>query len=208
MIHVEPISYSNNLRIEIANSTFHESIEVCFLKVARGHIILPNITATVTVKNIIVSNNDQHYYGNDLILGTNVELYFSNIVFAYNNYKYKSIIKLHSFVMLFHLSNMFISNKARYIIKAQSESPFFIRNFATVSIVDNIAYKVILQKNSTDNFGVPICPIQVCDDKSSNRLDDIDSVDCTFMLLNNTEMISKLLPGQFLPFIDTNLYMV
>ena len=96
--------------------------------------------------NLTVLNNVQRYYGNDLILITNAYVFFSKTCFAYNSYKYNSVIKLHSSMMYFHLSNRFIKNKARYLIKAQEESLFFIHRFTTVSVVDNIAYKVILQE--------------------------------------------------------------
>ena len=48
---------------------------------------------------------------------------------------------------------------------------------------------------------MPICLLQVYDTETSIQSDDLDAINCTLLLLNNTEMISKSQPGQFLPFI-------
>ena len=182
MIHVEPMSDSNNVQIQILNSKFHSNIGVHFLKVARSHTVFPNIFATDCLTNITVSNNDQEYYGDDLILSTNTHVILSNNIFAYNNYKYKSVIKLQSSIIFFVLSNRFISNKARYIIKAQAGSLFYIQNFANVSVVDNIAYKVMLQHNS----GVPRYSLQVSIYKHNIPADDIDDIKVTVLSLINS----------------------
>ena len=66
---------------------------------------------------------------------------------------------------------------------------------ATVNLIDNIAYKVVQQVNTPDNSGVPICPLQFYDTKHDIQFDDLDDINCLILLLNNTEMISKSLPG-------------
>ena len=203
MIYVEPLSQSNIVHILIVNSTFHNNTEVRFLEVG-GHIVLPNIITSVFLTNLTVLNNDQRYYGNDLILITNAYAFLSKTCFAHNNYKYNSVIKLHSSMMDFQLSNRFIKNKARYLIKAQEGSMFFIHRFTTVSVVDNIAYKVILQQNTPDNFGTSTCPLQVYYIHRCGKLINLESLYCTFILQNNIEMVLKPLPGQFLPLINTN----
>ena len=203
MLYVEPFSQSNLVHILIVNTTFHNNTEVHFLKVG-GHIVLPNIMTSVFLTNLTVLNNDQRYYGNDLILITNAYAFLSKTCFAHNTCKYNSVIKLHSSMTYFLLSNRFIKNKARYLIKAQEGSMFFIHRFATVSVVDNIAYKVILQENTSDNFGAAICPLQVHDIHRRGQPINLDSIYCIFILLNNTEMVWRPLPGQFLPFINTN----
>ena len=202
MIYVEPF---NKVYIKFEKSIFHFNINACFFKVARNDGILPSAMAFVRLIDLIVSNNDQNYHADDLILIANAYVMFSNNTFMNNYYKYNSVLKLQSSVTYFIDSNRFTNNKARYIIKAQRASVFFIQAFATVSVVDNIAYKVIvLQENTPDNSGVPLCPLQVYRIKYTIELDDLDGINCTLLLLNNTEMISKSLPGQFLPFINVN----
>ena len=201
MIHVSPSTFSEIVAyIVISNSTFHNNKDVHFLQVERED--LPNTITHVFLTNLIVSNNDHQKFGGDLIFITNGDVHMTNNVFIGNYYKYKSLITLHSSMLYFQLTNSFIKNKARYIINAQRESIFFIFIFATVSIVDNIAYKVVLQVNTP---GVSNCPLQVSDTyQGGTPFGDLDSINCTFSLLNNIEMISKSLPGQFPPFNDIN----
>ena len=201
MIHIESVY---NVVISIENSTFHNNTGVCFLKIPRHNGVISNVMGSVFLVDVMVSNNDQHYHGDDLICVTNAYVTFSNNAFVDNYFKYNSIIKLQFSMTYLVDSNRINNNKARYIIKAQRGSIFFIQNFATVSIVNNIAYKVVLHENSADNSGVPICPLQFYDTSHTVGLDDLDGINCTLILLNNTEMILKSLPGQFLPFIDVN----
>ena len=199
MIYVSPSIFSEiKSYIVISNSTFHNNKDVHFLRVERNNGALPNMITNVFLTNLIVSNNDHQRFGDDLIFITNGDVRMANNVFVGNYYKYKSLIALHSSILYFQLSNSFIKNKARYIINAQRESIFFIFIFAAVSIVDNIAYKVVLQVNTP---GVSKCPLQVYDIYEQRIYYGIlNKINCTFSLLNNTEMISKSLPGQFPPF--------
>ena len=85
---------------------------------------------------------------------------------------------------------------ARYIIKAQKGSTFYIEVFATVSVTHNIAYKVVVHENLPSFSRTPTCPLQVSKAENTNTLNGIK---CTFMLLNNSEMISRY---QFLPYMN------
>ena len=204
MIYVQAITCAYHGFIQIDNSTFSNNTDVCFLKVTGDNGIIPYIVINVFLNNLTVSNNDQHHYGKDLILIEDAYVMLSSNIFVNNDFKYKSVIKLQSSVTNFLDNNIFIKNKSRYIIKAQSRSSFFIHNSATVAIVDNVAYKVLIQENIVDKSGVLKCPLQVYDTILNYRLDDLDSITCTFVLLNNTEMISKYLPGydQLNPYIN------
>ena len=202
MIYVKLSSYSNRGYIQIDNSTFHNNINVCFLKVTEYFGYIPNIVANVVLTDLTVSCNNQQYYGNDLIFITNARVIFSNSVFIDNYYEYNSIIKLHYSRIYFIRKNRIIKNKARYIIKAQRGSIFYLHSSATVNIVGNVVYKVVIQEYNIEHSEVHIlCPLQVY---SNILFANIDAFNCTFLLLNNTEMISKSLPGQFLPFININ----
>ena len=204
MIHVSPSTFTEiKPYIVISNSTFHNNKNVHFLRVERKNGALPNMNTHVFLTNLIVSNNDHQKFGGDLIFITDGHVRMANNVFIGNYYKYKSLIALHSSMLYFQLSNSFIKNKARYIIIAQRESIFFIFIFAAVSIVDNIAYKVVLQVNTpgVSNF----CPLQIYDTYEHRvYFGNLDNINCTFSLLNNIEMISKSLPGQFPPFNNIN----
>ena len=205
MIYVKPSIFSEIIGyIVIENCTFHNNKDVRLLEIAREHGALPNTITYVFLLNLVVSNNDDENFDSDLILVTNGYVNLANNVFIANYYKHRSIISFHSSMIYFKLSNTFINNKARYIIKAQRGSVFFIQCFATVYIVDNVAYKVLVQENPLDNLGVPICPLQVYGNEQSIQSDDLDGINCTFLLLNNTEMISKSLPDHLFPSINTN----
>ena len=201
MIHVQPLSYSKQVYMKIDSSTFHNNINVCFLKVTEYYGYIPNIVTNVALTGLTVSYNNQHYYGRDLILITNARVLCSNNIFIDNYYEYNSVIKLHYSRIYFIRNNRIIKNKARYIIKAQRGSIFYLHSFATVIIVGNVVYKVVIQENTIERSEVHICPLQVI---SNIQFANIDAINCTFLLLNNTEMISKSLPDQFLPFNNIN----
>ena len=202
MIYVKLLSYSNQVIIKIDNSTFHNNINVCFLVVTEYDGYIPNVVANVVLTDLTVSNNIQHYYGNDLILLNNAKVLFTNNIFVDNYYEYNSVIKLHYSRIYFIRKNRIVKNKARYIIKAQTRSILYLHSFATVIIVGNVVYKVVIQENTIEHSEVHIlCPLQVFSDI---EFANIDAINCTFLILNNTEMISKSLLDQFLPFINVN----
>ena len=60
MIYVKVSSYSNQGYIKIDNSTFHNNINVCFLKVTEYYGYIPNIVANVILTGLTVSCNNQH----------------------------------------------------------------------------------------------------------------------------------------------------
>ena len=203
MIYVEPLSYYRQGCIEIERSTFHNNTDVCFLKFSKNYAITRNLVASVFLFNLTVSNNNQQYHSNDLIFIKNGYVLFSNNVFVGNYNKYKSIIKLQSCVIYFMKNNRFNKNKVRYVLRGQIGSILFLHVFATVSVLDNIAYKVIIQENTPDTSGVPKCPLHFFDSEHIIEFDDLDGINCSFLVLNNTEMISKSLPNQLFPFINT-----
>ena len=127
MIYVESLTYSHHGFIHISNSTFHNNTDVGFLRITEDYNVMPNILqVSVSLTDLTISNNDQQYYSNDLILITNAYVVLSNNVFANNYYKYKSVIKLQSSAIYCTGKNRFTKNKARYIIKAQMRSMLFI----------------------------------------------------------------------------------
>ena len=197
MIYVLSLSSVSQGYLIIENSTFQDNTDVQLLQVTKGYVA-PNLIIFVILKKFTVSNNNVCCYGKALILITNAFVILSNNVFVDNYHKYNSVIILQYSVIFFMDNNKFIKNKARYIIKAQRESIFFIQSFATVIIADNVAYKVLVHENLLpDNSGILKCPFQVYYDKHIIQDDNMDVINCTFLLINNTEMISKSL-------LDTN----
>ena len=206
MIYVRP---STDTKIEgyitVSHSTFHNNKNVNFIKVARESENIPNVITHVTLEDVTVSCNNHHYDGNDLILITNGRLFFSNIVFS-TNHNYENLINLRSSMLYFkHIgSNRILKNYARHIIKAQGSSFLFIDCFAMVNISKNVVYKVVRHVSSLETSVVPVCPLQVYDHDSENDnpIDDLGGINCTFLLINNTEMISKFLPSEITTFIN------
>ena len=206
MIYVRP---STDTKLEgyitVSSSTFHNNENVSFIKVTRESHNIPNVITHVTLEDVTVSCNNHHYDGNDLILITNGRLLFSNIVFT-TNHNYENLIYLQSSMLYFKPigSNQILKNYARHIINAQGSSFIFIDHFATVNISKNVVYKVINHVSSLETSVVPVCPLQVYDHDSENdnQIDDLREINCTFLLLNNTEMISKFLPREITRFIN------
>ena len=114
----------------------------------------------------------------------------------------QSVLKLWASVIDFIKNNRFIKNKARYALIGQIGSILYLDDFATVRIVDNVAYKVILQEDTLDISGMPTCPLQFFDSEHIIEINDLHGISCTISLLNNTEMISKSLPNQLFPFTN------
>ena len=105
-------------------------------------------------------------------------------------------------MLYFEQSNRIAKNYARYIIKAQRDSFLFINSFATVIISNNMVYKVTKQVSGLEKPSIPICPLQVYDPKHNKRFHKLDQINCTFLILNNTEMVSKSLPDEISSFMD------
>ena len=202
MIYVHPSTYSKIVgNITIIDSTFYYNKDVSLIKITRRSQTLPNVITHIWLVNVTMSYNDHHYGGADLITVTNGRMYFSNTHLTTNHY-YENIINLHSSMLYFEQSNRITKNYARHIIKAQRDSFLFIHSFATVNILNNVVYKIIKQVSGLEKPSIPICPLQVYDPKHNRQFYYLDEINCTFLILNNTEMISKSLPGEISSFLN------
>ena len=201
MIYIRPSTYSKVVgHINISNSKFFNNKDVPFINVARKFQDILNVITYVSLANVIVSNNEHRYDGSDLISVTNGRLYFSNTDLTTNHY-YENLIHLSSSVLYFTYKNKIFKNYARHIIKAQRDSFLFVHLLAIVNISNNVIYKVIKHVSTMENLAVPICPLQFYDpDPELNK--QFDNLDQTFLSLNNTEMISKLLSSDITSFIN------
>lgn len=105
-------------------------------------------------------------------------------------------------MIYFTESNRITKSYARYIIKVESGSFLFLHYLATVSITNNVVYKVVKPISTEENLATPTCPLQIYDDKDNSQFDNLDEIKCIFIILNNTEMISKSLPGEITSFVS------
>ena len=202
MIYVHPPSYSKvEGNITIFDSIFFDNKDVSLIKITRNSQTLPNVITHIWLVNVTMLHNEHHYNGENLITVTNGRIYFLNTDLTANHY-YENLINLHSSMLYFEQSNRITENYARYIIKAQRDSFLFMNSFATVIISNNIVYKITKQVSGLEKPSVPICPLQVYDLKHNKQFYNLDQINCTFLVLNNTEMISKSLPDEISSFMD------
>ena len=103
--------------IVMYNSTFTENKNMTFIRVKREFQTMFYKIIYIVLSCVNVTSNE-HYYGDNLILITNVRLVIGNFFLNQNEY-YENIIKLQSSMSLINLKHSEInSNFARYIIKA------------------------------------------------------------------------------------------
>ena len=201
MIYIRPSTYTKiEGHVTVSNSIFHNNKDVNFIKVTRDSQNIPNVITHVTLDDVTVSCNEHHYDESDMIFITNGRMYFSNIVFTTNHY-FDNLIHLQASLLYFKQSSQILKNYARHIIKAQGGSFLFIDHIATVSISNNVVYKVVKHVSTMDTSAVPICPLQVYVHDSTHD-NHMHGINCTFILLNNTEMISKSLQSEIISFIN------
>ena len=89
-----------------------------------------------------------------------------------------------------------------HIIKAQGGSVLFIIHFVTVNISHNVVYKVSKQVSTFEKHTAPICPLQVFFNYKYNSLFGSWLFNCTLLLSNNMEMISKTLSTQIISYAN------
>ena len=150
----------------------------------------------ISLSFVNVSYNE-HYIDN-LISIANVFLFFNSIFFNQNGY-YDNIVFLQSSMLFLKGNNNISNNYARHIIKAQSNSFLFMHYQATVNISHNVVHKVAKQVSAVEKHTISLCPLQVSGKITQNHF-HLDSVNCTLLLTNNIEMISKILPSEIISF--------
>ena len=139
--------------------------------------------------SVIASSNEHRYSGN-LISIANGILYLDSVTFN-QNYDFDNIVYLHSSMLYMRNHNDIRSNHARHIIKAQSNSFLYIDYMATADVSYNAVYKIIKQVRAVEKHAIPLCPLQVY-----GNYFHLEHVECTLVLSNNIEMISKALPTE------------
>ena len=181
--------------IKVSRITFHKNINSNFIKVKKESWNIFYITTYLTLYAVNVSCNE-HDDGDNLILITNGCVLFDNFFLNHNKY-YENIISLQSSMVVFKRYTEISGNYARYIVKAQTKSFLFMDVPADVNISNNVAYKTSKLVSASEKHTIPICPLQII------RTDAM-ATDNKFLLLNNTEMISKTLSTEIISYFNRN----
>ena len=188
--------------IIIESSIFHKNKNTSFIKVQKESQVVWYVTTYFWLSLVNISCNE-HNYGESLILITNGHSILRSVFFNQNIY-YENIISLQSSMILFKRYTEISNNYARHIVKAQSNSFLFIRNSAVVNISHNVVYKTIKQVSTFEKHAVPICPLQgnvrVPHNPKSHL--ELDETTCRLLLLNNTQMLSRILPTEIVSYFN------
>ena len=189
-----PTTYLIIGNIAISRSTFHKNINTSFIKVRKESWNIFYITTYLTLYAVNVSCNE-HDDGDNLILITNGRMLFYESIFLNHNKYYENIISLHSSMLAFRHYTEISGNYARYVVKAQSNSFLFMHFSTTVNISNNVVYKTTKLVSVSEKYAVHICPLLIINTDATNH---------KFLLLNNTEMISKTFSTEIISYFNSN----
>ena len=181
--------------ITISRSTFNKNINTSFIKVKKESWNIFYFTTYFTLIAVNVSCNE-HDDGDNLILITNGRMLLIKSVLNQNSY-YENIINLQFSLLVVSRYTEIGGNYARYIVKAQSNSFLLMSTLTTINISNNVVYKTTKVVSALEKHTVPICPLQMIKPTTINHT-------CRFLLLNNTEMISKALPTEINSYFNRN----
>ena len=190
-----PTTYAITTYITIRRSTFHKNINTNFIKVKKQSWNIFYVTTYFTLSRVNVSCNE-HDDGDNLILITNGRVFFNNYVFLKHNKYYENIISLQSSSLVLKNYTEISGNYARYIVKAQINSILFMYHSTVVNISSNVVYKISKLVSALEKHTVHICPLQI------NTI--ATQTNHRFLLLNNTEMISKILSTEITSYFNRN----
>ena len=191
-----PTTYAITTNIIVSRSTFHKNINTNFIKVKKESWNIYYVTTYFTLSRVNISCNE-HDDGDNLILITNGRVFFRNYVFLKHNKYYENIISLQSSLLVFRDYTEISGNYARYIVKAQINSILFMYGSTAVNISSNVVYKTSKLVSALEKHTVHICPLQI-------NIIDITRTNLRFLLLNNTEMISKIVSTEITSYFNRN----
>ena len=202
LIYVKPPYVQvSTVYIPISNCKVSDNKNMTFIKVELEFQTICYMIIHIMLTSVNVSSNECHHVDN-LILIVNGLSYF-NSVFFNQNHCYKSLVYLQCSFLFIKDYNEISSNYARHIIKAQSNSFLYMYNFATANISHNTVYKVIMFVSTFEKRTISICPLQVCGRITQNSF-NLDVVNCTLLLSNNMEMVSKILDSDIVSYINND----
>ena len=182
--------------MSILKCTVSRNKNVTFIKVEQPTQILYDKVIYILLAFVNVSSN-KHHYGDNLISITNGYLRIISFIFIQNGY-YGNVLNFQTSMLYVTDYIEMSSNYARHIIKAQGNSYIYIYYLTTINISHNVLYKVF----NFERHATPICPIQVSIDRLILNKLQFDEVKCTLLLSNNMEMISKILPTDFISYMN------
>ena len=194
-----PIAHTTVGYLTIIKSSFSDNKNVAFIKVVLKYQTIYYMIIYVSLTNVNVSSNE-YYIDNNLILIANGLLQFRHVFFI-QNICYDNIVYLQSSLLYIKRYNEISSNYARHIIKAQSNSFLFIHYLAIFNISHNVVFKVTKIVSNIEKYATPICPLQIYVG-INHRNFYLDLLNCSLILSNNTEMISKILPNEIISYIN------
>ena len=187
--------------IRINSSIFSDNKNMTFIKVELEFHTICSKIIHISLTSVIISSNEYHHIDN-LISVVNGLLYFRSVFFSQNHY-YDNIVYLQSSMLYIRGHNEISSNRARHIIKAKSNSFIYMFSSATANVSHNIVYKVLKFTNIFQKHSIPICPIQVYTNIDIfQKTFNMDTMNCTLLLSNNIEMISKTLPTEIISYVN------
>ena len=190
-----PVAYTITTYITVIKSTFYKNINTNFIKVKKESWNIFYVTTYFTLSRVNISCNE-HDDGDNLILIANGRVFFKNYVFLNHNKYYENIISLQSSSLVLKNYTEICGNYARYIVKAQINSILFMFGSAAVNISSNVVYKTSKLVSALEKHTVHICPLQI------NTI--ATQTNHRFLLLNNTEMISKILSTEITSYFNRN----
>ena len=203
LIYVKPSNAAETLvYIPILKSIFSDNKNTTLIKVARKFQIVYSSTIIEIILAFVNMSLNEYHYGKSLISITKGRLRIHSVIFDHNC-QYDNLIDLQSSMLLFKKKYSEISNNCvRHIIKAQRSSYVFIDQFITVNISNNVVYKVIKQVRTSEEHTAPLCPLHVYHFVITQTRMNLKSINCTLLISNNTEMISKVLPTEIISYVN------
>ena len=186
--------------IAILKCKISDNKNVTFIKVEQPTQIRYDKIIYILLTVVNVSSN-KHHYGDSLISITNGYLRLKSLFFIQNDY-YDNVLNFQSSMLYVKYYNEISSNYARHIIKEQGNSFIFIHYLATINISQNIVYKVFKQVINFEKHVIPVCPIQFSISNSELKSLHFSEVNCTLLLSNNMEMISRILPTDIISYMN------
>ena len=199
IIYLRPsIAHTTVGYLSLINNSFSDNKNVAFMKATLKFQTLYYMIIFVSLNNVNLSSNEC-YIDNNLISIANGLVLFHSVFFNQNGY-YDNIIYLQSSWLYIKGYNEICSNSARYIMKAQSNSYLFVHCLAIFNISHNVVFKVTKIVSNIEKYATPICPLQIYVDINQHKF-HLDLLNCSLILSNNTEMISKTLPNEIISYI-------
>ena len=179
--------------IEVRQSEFHNNTDAHFIRVKRETEAFWQLNIHIKIKDFTAALN-KHHDGDSLISIIGGRLIIEGPTFFNENGYYRNIIKLHLSMIISKEQIEFTNNHVRHLISGNSGSYFMITEYTNLTMSYNTVYMLAKYVHTLGENAHLICPIQFYS-KKSNFDKNPYAFNCTILLLNNTFMTTKHLPG-------------